>query len=111
MPIILRDGKEPEFIKAEHGFVLAGMENVKYNEFTLSLDKNDAIFMYTDGVTEAQNEADELFSEDRLIRLFSEKHYGKLKVVDVLCDIQKEISEYTGGIQQSDDITMLMFRR
>lgn len=111
LPIILRAGKKAEFIEAEHGFILAGMENIKYNEFTINLDKNDAIFMYTDGVTEAQNEADELFSEDRLIKLFCNKHYGEWKVADVLCDIQKEISEYAGGVQQSDDITMLMFRR
>lgn len=110
LPIILRNGEEPQFIEVSPGFVLAGIENIKYKEFVTVLGKKDAIYMYTDGVTEAQNINDELFSEERLMGLFKNRNYSTLKVKDVLADIKNEISEYTIGAEQSDDITMLMFR-
>lgn len=111
LPIILRHNQEAEFIKAYPGFVLAGMENMKYRECTITLDKNDAVYMYTDGVTEAQNIKDELFSDERLMKLFNEKSYSKMSVKDVLNDVQTEIDNYCADAEQSDDITMLMFRR
>ena len=86
------------------------MENIKYKECEIKLDKNDAIFMYTDGVTEAQNKNDELFSDERLLKLFENRNYKEMPVKDVLVDIQNEITKYSLGIEQSDDITMLMFR-
>lgn len=110
LPIILSGENKPEFIQAKPGFVLAGMENIKYKECEIKLGKNDAIFMYTDGVTEAQNVNDELFSDERLLKLFNERNYKKMPVKDVLTDIQNEINQYSFGIEQSDDITMLMFR-
>ena len=110
LPIILKGESKPEFIQAKPGFVLAGMENIKYKECEIKLDKNDAIFMYTDGVTEAQNKNDELFSDERLLKLFENRNYKEMPVKDVLVDIQNEITKYSLGIEQSDDITMLMFR-
>lgn len=110
LPIVLSQEKEPKFIDATSGFVLAGIENIKYQEFSTVLNKNDAIFMYTDGVTEAQNSYDELFSEERLISLFKNKNYNELNVKDILIDVKDEISKFSACVEQSDDITMLMFR-
>lgn len=111
LPIILKEGSSAEFIQAKPGFVLAGMENIKYKESTMQLGKGDAIFMYTDGVTEAQNKNDELFSDERLLGLFESKDYNKMAVRDILADVHAEIDKHSFDIEQSDDITMLMFRR
>ncbi len=110
LPIVLSQSQGADFIMAYPGFVLAGMENMKYKESTITLDKNDAIYMYTDGVTEAQNVKDELFSDERLIKLFKEKNYARMNVKDVLTDVQTEIDNYCAEAEQSDDITMLMFK-
>ena len=111
LPIILKEGSRAEFIQAKPGFVLAGMENIKYKESAMQLGKGDAIFMYTDGVTEAQDKNDELFSDERLLGLFETKAYNKMAVRDILADVHAEIDKHSFGIEQSDDITMLMFRR
>lgn len=110
LPVILRDGCVPELIDASPGFVLAGIQNVKFKESVVKLNKNDSIYMYTDGVTEAQSVNDELFSTERLVSLFETKGYESMSVEEVLADILTEIREFSHDTEQSDDITMLMFR-
>ena len=53
-------------LKDNHGFVIGGMEGVKYKEYELQLEPGDKLFVYTDGVTEATNKESELFGMERL---------------------------------------------
>lgn len=56
-----------ELYKDRHGFVLAGMQGMKYREYELQLDEGDELFVYTDGVTEATDAAEQLYGTDRLL--------------------------------------------
>ena len=106
-PVLLSDGK-PEFIKRRSGFVLAGMEGIPYREQTLKLKKGDRLFLYTDGVTEAENEAHELFGEERLaacLETASDKTPD-----EILSDVKAAIDAHVDGADQFDDITMLCIR-
>lgn len=104
MPYIYRKGSwEAEKIKP--GFVLAGMENMKFSSGEMFLEKGDKIFQYTDGVTEATNKNNELYGMDRLkIALDSNKD---LNMKELLRAVKEDIDKFVGDAPQFDDITML----
>ena len=103
-PVLISDGI-PEFIKRRSGLVLAGMEGVKYREQTMTLKKGDRLFLYTDGVTEAENKTHELFGEQRLADCLKAEA-GKAPD-EILADVKAAIDAHADGAEQFDDITML----
>ena len=76
-----------------------------YHEYHLTLIPGDTLFLYTDGVTEAMNENEEIYSEERLQEILNEGD-GK-NVKDMLNAVRENVREYVGKAEQSDDITML----
>ncbi len=107
-PPVLLSGGKPTFIKLRSGFVLAGMEGVKYREQSLILKKGDFLFLYTDGVTEAENKAHDLFGEERLSASL-ESAAGKHSD-DIISEVRTAIDAHVNGADQFDDITMLCIR-
>ena len=65
-PLIRRKDGTFEYIKMKPGFVLAGLEDMQYTQTQLHLDTGDTLFLYTDGVTEAENPAKEQYGDARL---------------------------------------------
>lgn len=104
-PLLKRAGGAYAWLKSRPGFVLAGMEGICYNETVLELAPGDQLYLYTDGVTEATNQDDELFGEDRLIAALNEA--PDLTVYELLPKIKKRIDDFAGDAEQFDDITML----
>ena len=94
-----------EWLKSRPGFVLAGMEGVRYRENVMELAQGDTLYLYTDGVTEATNGAQELFGDDRLQNALNEQ--PDLPVDDLLHKIKSDIDSFVGEAEQFDDITML----
>jgi sigma-B regulation protein RsbU (phosphoserine phosphatase) len=107
-PLILATEKGFEFIEVPKGFVLGPMENVKFERGELILKPDDIIFLYTDGVTEAMNPQDKLFSPERLKACLSNLKERDIK--DIVNGIRREIQIFSEGTLQSDDITMLALR-
>ena len=70
-PILVKNG-EAAYLKTKGGLVLAGMEDVVYREYSLALEKGDVLYLYTDGVTEANSAGKELVGEERLIECFAD---------------------------------------
>ena len=96
-----------EYLKTRAGFVLAGMEGVRYRVNEIMLNAGDRIFLYTDGVTEATNENNVLYGEDRLLSFMNKNlELGSTKLLPKL---KKDIDKFVGEAPQFDDITMLMF--
>ena len=104
-PLLKRAGGQFEWLKSRPGFVLAGMEGVRYRENTLQLEPGDRLYLYTDGVTEATDSRDELFGEDRLQAALNENM--DLPVEQLLPKIKEHIDNFVGDADQFDDITML----
>lgn len=105
MPLILKAGGEFEPYKIRPGFVLAGMENMKYRAGSITLGAGDKIFQYTDGVTEATNSENELYGMYRLKNaLNSVKNAAP---AEILGAVKTDIDKFVSGAQQFDDITML----
>lgn len=104
-PLLKRAGGQFEWLKSRPGFVLAGMEGVRYRENSLQLKPGDRLYLYTDGVTEATNAAQELFGEERLQQVLNDD--PDLPVEELLPKIKNSIDVFVGDADQFDDITML----
>ena len=105
MPFIYKSGGDFEPYKIRAGFVLAGMEGMKYRAGSMTLEPGDKIFQYTDGVTEATNINNELYGMDRLGEILNKVKLGTPH--EILPAIKKDIDEFVGEAPQFDDITML----
>ena len=104
-PLIKRGDGNFEYLKTRAGFVLAGMEGVRYKQQELRLEKGDTIYLYTDGVTEAANTDNELFGETRLQTVLNITANGKPE--QLLQSVTDSLADFVGNAAQSDDITML----
>ena len=107
-PLLRRKDGRFEYLKMPAGFVLAGMEGIKYREQKLTLEPGDELFLYTDGVVEATNLNNELYGEDRLINCLND-HIGEN--AETICKLVKEdVDKFYEGAEQFDDITELSFK-
>jgi sigma-B regulation protein RsbU (phosphoserine phosphatase) len=102
-----RDGKA-EFLKVSPGLVAGAWEDFQYVTGRLLLKKSETLFMYTDGVTEAMNPADELFSEERLLHNLTA--LSDKPLAEMLGRLTEEIIFFAQGAPQSDDITMMALK-
>lgn len=104
-PLIKKGDGGFEYLKARTGFILAGMEGIKYRKNEFYLEPGDCIYLYTDGVTESQNLQSELFGEERLLQVLNENTNEK---ADVICEkVKAAVDTFVGEAPQFDDITML----
>ena len=106
-PLLRRASGDFEYLKTRAGFVLAGMDGVRYRAGELTLTNGDRLFLYTDGVPEATNAENKLYGEDRL-RAFMNQNRST-EAVALLSALKSNIDEFVGEAPQFDDITMLMF--
>ena len=94
-----------ELIKDKHGLVVGGMEGIKYQDYELQFEPGDKIFVYTDGVPEANNASNALFGTDRMLdALNSDIEASPEKMLE---NVYKAVGEYVGEAEQFDDVTML----
>lgn len=106
-PVLVQNDKA-DYIRTENDFVLAGMEDMTYNEYTLTMHKGDIIYIYTDGVTEANTSDKELFGDDRLLACFEgAKEMTAQTIIDT---VREQLESFVQGNDQFDDITMLCFK-
>lgn len=106
-PVIVHANGECEYLKSRTGFVLAGMEGMKYRANEITLNKGDRIFLYTDGVTEATDKNEALYGEERLIAYVDKNK--DLGAEALLSGLKEDIDLFVGDAPQFDDITMLVF--
>ena len=106
-PLLKRANGDFEYLKTRAGFVLAGMEGVRYRASELTLYPGDRLFLYTDGVPEATNTENKLYGEDRLIAFMNRN--ANVEATQLLPALKANIDEFVGEAPQFDDITMLMF--
>ncbi len=105
VPYINRAGEGYQPYKVRPGFVLAGMEDMRYKEGSLTLQPGDRIFLYTDGVPEATNRENELYGNERLYRILNQNKDRTPK--ELLPEIKADVDLFVGEAPQFDDITML----
>ena len=107
-PLVRHADGTYEYLKSRAGFVLAGMEGVRYRKNELTLAPGDAIYLYTDGVTEATNLNEELYGEERLQKVLD--IYKDATPETICAEVKKDVDKFVGEAPQFDDITMLAIR-
>lgn len=103
-PVIIKEDSAA-FLRGKNGFVLGGMEGVRYQEQKAQLNPGDMLYLYTDGITEAENNRHDLFGEERLIACLQET--CAQEVDDVLENVSNKIAAHVDGCDQFDDMTMM----
>ena len=103
-PLIRRKDGTFEYIKMKPGFVLAGLEDMQYTQTQLHLDTGDTLFLYTDGVTEAENTAKEQYGDARLRDELNRLDSRDPKTL--IQGIRQSVAVFADGAEQFDDITM-----
>ena len=104
-PLLLKEDGACAYEKRTGGFVLAGMGGCAYRENCLYLEKDDMLFLYTDGVTEASGGEKKLYGEARLLQ--NVKRAQREEPQGLLRTVWGDIQDFQGEEEQFDDITML----
>ncbi len=104
-PYIKRQNGQLECMNKRHGPIIGAVEGVAFKEDRTRLSKGDLVLVFTDGVTEAMDTEDQLYSDERLVDFLNSRDFSSAEelVVNTLVSVE----EYTVGAEQSDDITIL----
>jgi len=106
-PFVLRS-EEVVCLAPEVNMALGIMEGMAFRSGRLELRPGDALFLYTDGVTEAMDGSDELFSEERLEEALS-RSSGR-SAVESSRIVVDAVSDFVGATPPSDDLTIMTLR-
>ena len=109
-PLILHDGKYNYLPKNEKKVPPLGVSpRSNYKQEELQMSPGDILYMYTDGVTEAENTEGTLYSNEKLEE-FLNGIDKNLSLEELLAQVRQSIKEHANGAKQSDDITMLAIK-
>jgi len=107
-PVLIKNDGSTEYLKKISGPVVGAVGNIQYKELFIDLEKGDAVFLYTDGVTEAMNLDKQFYSDKRLIEKITKN--ASASAEDIVTDIKSDIKRFVGKASQYDDIAMLMIK-
>ena len=106
-PAIRRKGGKYELDIYRHSPAVATMEGMRFREHPFELNPGDSLFVYTDGVPEANDEAGKFYGTDRMIECLNAD--PDADVQKLLIEVREDIRKFAGEAEQFDDITMLAF--
>ena len=106
-PLVYQNGAFT-YLKSKACLVLACVDGVDYEKHQLQLHPGDALYLYTDGVTEATDAEKQLYGEDRLEKAVNTAGNGDMQS---LCrQVKQDVDAFVGDAPQFDDMTMLALR-
>jgi sigma-B regulation protein RsbU (phosphoserine phosphatase) len=105
-PLISRSGGDYEFLELRRGLPLGVQEDFPYQSSEITLSPGDRLYLYTDGVNEAENAQGEQFGNQRL--LDTANRYRDLPIREFDRAFRAGLSAFVNGAEQSDDITTLV---
>ena len=106
-PIIIRTDEDDDYLRTRPGLVLGAMSGVKYRSQEVTLAPGEAIYLYTDGLTEQTNDQGEMFGEERLLSFISFGHFQS-ETQKILSKVSSRISAFAANTEQADDRTQLV---
>ncbi len=103
-PPLMKDNGKFKYLKIDTGIVIGILEDFDYVKEEITL--TDELVLYTDGITDANNDNNEMYGEDRLLKFFN----GFENDDDPIVPLLKDISDFTKGTKQYDDMTLLYLK-
>ena len=104
-PVVKTAGGDFALYKDKHGFVIGGMSGVRYREYEIEMTPGAKIFVYTDGVPEANNAQNELFGAQRMLDALNQDPDAAPE--DILRNVRQAVDGFVQEAEQFDDLTML----
>ena len=107
-PVLRRADGKYELVEYKHSPAVAALKRTKYKEHEFELKPGDSLFVYTDGVPEANNAKNELLGNDRMLEALNKDPDASPK--QVLDNVMDGINAFVKGAEQFDDITMMCLK-
>ena len=104
-PVLKRPEGDFELLKDRHGFVIGGMDGMKYREYELMLEPGAKLFLYTDGVPEATDSEGAMFGTERMLAALNEVPDAEPE--QILKHVRSAVVSFVKDAEQFDDLTML----
>lgn len=104
-PVLKTPGGDFELLKSKHSFVLGGMPGIKYRESEMVLQPDSKLFLYTDGVPEAENQLEIQYGYDRFLTALNRAK--NCNPQELLSAVKSSVKEFVQDYIQFDDLTML----
>ena len=104
-PVLKRRNGVFELYKDKHGLAVGGMEGYRYKEYTLQLEKGDKLFLYTDGVPDATDTAENMFEKEQMIAALNTEPDAKPE--KLLSNVRRSVRDFVKDAEQFDDLTMM----
>ncbi len=108
-PIVIRKRTGKTERLGTCGLCLGMFPSEKYETHSVSLARGDIAVLYTDGITECRNEDNKEFGERRFVNLI--KKNSKCSAKELLDRVFKELDQFTRGVEQMDDMTLVIIKR
>ncbi|MCP4631860.1 MAG: SpoIIE family protein phosphatase [candidate division Zixibacteria bacterium] len=104
-PMVIRYAGKVEEL-SEGGLLLGALSGMPYEQGTIKLELGDILFLYTDGISEAENAEDEMFGEEKMKELFLKNNSQTPQRLKEL--LEDEVKDFIGETPLSDDFTLLI---
>jgi sigma-B regulation protein RsbU (phosphoserine phosphatase) len=109
LPLIKRSDGVSE-TEAGGGLPLGMAPDVRYPDHQLKLQTGDIVVLYTDGIIEAENEAEEMYGTERLLHLVTGID-SAASAEDVMEAILQDVARFTGDAERYDDMTVVVVKK
>jgi sigma-B regulation protein RsbU (phosphoserine phosphatase) len=105
-PLLLRTSTGESILLEESGPIMGILPDAQFSDTLINLQAGDILTLYTDGVTEQENEREEQFSLNRLSKLVLSKETAP--ATTIVADISEAVSTFAGTKDQEDDLTVVV---
>ena len=109
-PVLLPSDRSVKEVEVLPNLPLGVMSGFTFTAQKTKMQPDDVLFLYTDGLTEAENIRHELFGEERMNGVLAAAKGEELGPRNLVMKMQEAVTAYVGEAQQSDDLTMLAVR-
>ena len=107
-PCLQRAGGKFELLQYRHNLFVGVMERARYQNREFELHPGDCLFVYTDGVPEANDASENMFGEQRMLDALNQRPDATPE--ELIGTVHEAVRQFRGDAPQFDDITMLCFR-
>ena len=107
-PLLTQPDGSLRWLETKACLPIGVLESAEYHETMLKMSDSQALLLYTDGVTEAENISQEQFGMQRVQDVFLQS--APYSIMTIIENLQQELARFAAGAEQTDDITLLCVR-